>query len=306
MPAARSTGLALDLIGTGRLAAAFAAWVGQRRPPLPRSPRARPLGPVKTAPRLGTLVSRDPRRARRLARRWGAGQGVALAAYRPAAPVILLAVPDDALAPLAAALARRAAGANAGRSPWQGKIVLHASGLQPASALAPLRRRGAAIGSLHPLMTFGAGRPAPPPGDLVFAVEGQPAAVRAARQLVAHWGGRVLALHAAEKPLYHLAATWASPLVAVNIAIAAAMLQRAGLRGRRLAVARIGLARLLTQTAANLAAAAPAGGLASAWTGPIARDDRQTIRRQLAAAGEWAPLYRAMIRAARRELGPSR
>lgn len=295
MPAARPGGIALDLIGTGRLAAAFAAWL--------RAP-----GPAKTAPRLGTLVSRDPRRARRLARRWGARQGVALAAYAPASPVILLAVPDDALAPLAAGLARHRAAAAAGRrrSRWPGKIVLHASGLHPASVLAPLRRQGAAIGSVHPLMTFGAGRPVPSPRDLVFALEGQPAAVRAARQLVHGWGGRALALRAREKPLYHLAATWASPLVAANFAIAAALLRRAGLRGSRLAAARAGLARLLAQTAANLSAAAPAGDLSSAWTGPIARGDRQTIRRQLAAAGDWAPLYRAMIRAARQAFGPGR
>lgn len=278
----------VDLIGTGRLASALAGWM-------------RPLPAARTAwrPRLGILVSRDARRARRLARRWGARRGMALADYAPEAPTLLLAVPDDALGPLATELARRA-GPGSARQPWWGRVVLHTSGLQPAAVLAPLRARGAAMGSLHPLMTFGTRRPVPSPRDLVFAIEGQPAALRRARQLVRAWGGRPLPLKAREKTLYHLAATWASPLMVANFAIAADLLRRAGLRGRRLAVARSGLARLTAQTAANLAAAQ--ADLTAAWTGPMARGDRQTISRHLAVAGKSAGAYRALARAAARLL----
>lgn len=269
--------LQVDLIGAGRLGSALAAWLSAPRPP-----------------RLQTVVSRRAARARALARRWAAPAISTVAEYAPGAPLVLLAVPDDALEDLA-----RQLGQHAG---WRGKIVLHTSGLQPAAVLAPLRRRGAAIGSLHPLMTFAARRPAPSPAGIVFALEGQETAVRAAQRLVADWGGRSLRLHAREKPLYHLAATWASPFVVVNFAVAAAVLRRAGLRGRRLALARTGLARLLAETAANLTAVAPHGELQPAWTGPIARGDRHTIRQHLTAAGEWASLYRAMAREAGRRL----
>lgn len=278
--------LHVELIGPGRLGEAIAAWL------------AAP-GVTRRA-RLETVVSRRRRRAQAMARRWGARRAMALAAYQPEGDAVLITVPDDALAGLAAALAAR--------GDWRGRVVLHGSGLQPAAVLAPLRRRGAAIGSLHPLMTFGAGRPAPSPHGLVFALEGQPAAVQIGERLIAAWGGVGLRLRAAEKPRYHLAAMWASPFVVTNFAIAAEVLRRAGLRGRRLTAARRGMAQLLLQTSANLAAAAesPRGDLMAAWTGPIARDDRATIRRHLAAAGAWAPLYRAMAREAERRLGRQR
>ncbi len=309
----------VDLIGPGRLGTALAAWLAAPRTLAAdlgggagRGDRGsggktrcanggggKTGGGPAAAPELDTVVSREARRARTLARRYGARRGVALAAYQPAGDIVLLAAPDDALPELAAELARRG-----GREAWRGRVVLHCSGLLPTAVLQPLRRRGAAVGSLHPLMTFGARQPAPEPGGLVFAVEGQEAAARAAERLVAAWGGATLRLRAREKARYHLAAMWASPFVVADFAIAVAVLRRAGLRGRRLAVARRGLAALLAQTAANVGAAvrSPGGDLARAWTGPIARGDQKTVRRHLAAAGEWAELYRAMAQEARRRL----
>lgn len=309
----------VDLIGPGRLGTALVAWLAAPRIGAAGTgggPDRRGRGGGKTrgakassgkasgtpaaALELETVVSREARRARTLAQRYGARRGMALAAYQPAGEIVLLAAPDDALPELAAALARRPGA----RDAWRGKVVLHCSGLLPAAVLQPLRRRGAATGSLHPLMTFGARQPAPEPGGLVFAVEGQAAAVRAAERLIAAWGGTTLRLRAREKARYHLAAMWASPFVVADFAIAVAVLRRAGLRGRRLAVARRGLAALLAQTAANVGAAvrSPGGNLADAWTGPIARSDQKTVRRHLAAAGEWGELYRAMAQEARRRL----
>ncbi len=306
----------MDLIGPGRLGTALAAWLAAPRTGVAgwqgadrrgaegggagRGSGGMTGGGPAAALELETVVSREARRARALARRYGARRGMALAAYQPAGEIVLLAAPDDALPELAAALARRPGA----RDAWRGKVVLHCSGLLPAAVLQPLRRRGAAVGSLHPLMTFGARQPAPEPGGLVFAVEGQAAAVRAAERLIAAWGGTTLRLRAREKARYHLAAMWASPFVVADFAIAVAVLRRAGLRGRRLAVARRGLAALLAQTAANVGAAvrSPGGNLADAWTGPIARSDQKTVRRHLAAAGEWGELYRAMAQEARRRL----
>jgi predicted short-subunit dehydrogenase-like oxidoreductase (DUF2520 family) len=306
----------VDLIGPGRLGTALAAWLAAPRTGVAgaqgadrrraegggagRGSGGKAGGTPAAAPELDTVVSREARRARALAWRYGARRGVALAAYQPAGDIVLLAAPDDALPELAAELVRRAGA----RDAWRGRVVLHCSGLLPAAVLQPLRRQGAEVGSMHPLMTFGARQPAPEPGGLVFAVEGQKAAVRAAERLVAAWGGTTLRLRAREKAQYHLAAMWASPFVVADFAIAVAVLRRAGLRGRRLVVARRGLAALLARTAANVGAAvrSPRGDLADAWTGPIARSDQKTVRRHLAAAGEWGELYRAMAQEARRRL----
>src|SRR5205807_931980 len=73
-------------------------------------------------------------------------EGVAVAsvdAVAAGSDMILVAVPDDAIAQVAAATHWRA-----------GQLVVHLSGAQGAEALAAARTRGARVAALHPLMTF--------------------------------------------------------------------------------------------------------------------------------------------------------
>lgn len=285
-----------EIVGTGRLARALCAWL----------PRA--------GWRVATLAGRDARRARRLARAWGAGRGAALPEFNAGARVLFLAVPDDALGGVAAGLAR-------GATDWRGKVVLHGSGVRDATVLAPLRARGAAVGGLHPLMTLPAPRPgavsavAPNPRGLLFAIEsGGPAADTAAARLaggwVRAWGGVALRLRADQKPLYHLAASLASPGALSLLALATETLRRSGLDRRQAARAAAGLRRLMLATISNAGAAREDGprsgvtarALARAWTGPIARGDVATVRSHLAVAGPAAEAYRALALAALRLL----
>ena len=64
---------------------------------------------------------------------------------------------------------------------WKGRIALHSSGALASDELQVLRRRGAAVASVHPLMTFVRGS-VPSLRGVPFALEGDPAAVRVARQ----------------------------------------------------------------------------------------------------------------------------
>ncbi|MGN6593252.1 MAG: DUF2520 domain-containing protein [Terriglobales bacterium] len=205
-------------------------------------------------------------------------------------------MPDDALAPLARQLA-------APREEWSGWRILHTSGGLDSSVLEPLRCRGAATGSLHPMMTFPRpGRPAPASAGIVFSFEGDPAARRAAAALIRLWRGRPLPLPPGVKTAYHLAATLVGPGAVVEMAAAEAVLRAAGLGGAQLDRARQGLRQLLAATAKNLDQ-----GVAAAWTGPWARGDRQTIARHQ----RWLPtpelrrLYRALRAAARADQGLS-
>ncbi|MGH7608071.1 MAG: hypothetical protein ACREME_12110, partial [Gemmatimonadales bacterium] len=75
------------------------------------------------------------------------GDGAAPPDWSAATPVVLLAVRDDAIRPLATALAQ--AGAIHARH-----VVLHLSGSQGQEALGPLVTTRAALGSLHPLQTI--------------------------------------------------------------------------------------------------------------------------------------------------------
>lgn len=197
---------------------------------------------------------------------------------------VLLAVPDDALVPLARRLSRA-------RSDWRGWYFLHTSGARDASALEPLRRRGAAVGSVHPMMTFPKGRPVPSPADVVFSIEGDGGARRRAVELVWRWRGVPLHLAPKAKTAYHLAATLVGPGTVVELAVAERLLRRAGLRGATLRRALGGLRMLLGATIKNLSQ-----GAATAWTGPWARGDAETQKLHLRTLGrpEERQLYRAL------------
>lgn len=267
-------------MGAGRLGAALCAWLTEAGLP----PQA--------------LVSR--RRPRALGRRFRI-PALALEAWQASLAVlppgnIILAVPDDALA----ALARHLASA---RPDWRGWCVMHTSGARASAVLASLRRRGAAVASLHPMMTFPKGRGGSSPAGVVFSLEGDAKACREAQALVRRWRGLLLRLSPKSKATYHLAATLVGPGAVVTMAAAQSLLRASGLRGEQLARASAGLRTLLAATAANLA-----GGAAAAWTGPWARGDAETfhLHLRLLHSPELQRLYLALAEAGAELLPGSR
>lgn len=199
-----------------------------------------------------------------------------------AVAVVVLAVPDDAIAPLARALAR--AGTLGSH-----QVVLHLSGLLDHGALAALSGSGAALGSLHPLQTLV--EPERVPEHLRgawAAVEGMPRAIEMAERLARDIGLRPFRLRAEDKPRYHAGAVFASNYFVVVEAIAQDLLRSTGLSE---ADAWSALAPLAGGTLDNLARRGPLGAL----TGPVARGDAETVARHLAAlTGGERELYRQL------------
>jgi predicted short-subunit dehydrogenase-like oxidoreductase (DUF2520 family) len=199
--------------------------------------------------------------------------------------VVLLAVRDDALAPLVQELARSG-------GLRRGQVVLHLSGALSHDILAPLAEAGAATGSMHPLMTVST-EPAEAPRHFrgaAFVLEGNLEAVGAADAIVRRLGGVPLTLAPEAKPLYHAGAVFASNYVVTMLAAAVRLLEDAGI-GHDTAVE--ALVPLVRATLDNVAAAGPVGAL----TGPVARGDAITLRRHLASLQHRdAELYRAVGR----------
>lgn len=199
-----------------------------------------------------------------------------------AVAVVVLAVPDDAIAPLARALAR--AGSLAAD-----QVVLHLSGLLDHGALAALSVSGAALGSLHPLQTLV--EPERAPGHLRgawAAVEGMPRAVATAEQLARDVGLRPFQVRAEDKARYHAGAVFASNYFVVVEAVAQELLRSTGLSESD---AWSALAPLAAGTLDNLRRGGPLGAL----TGPVARGDADTVARHLAAlAGDQRDTYRQL------------
>jgi predicted short-subunit dehydrogenase-like oxidoreductase (DUF2520 family) len=187
--------------------------------------------------------------------------------------LLLIAVGDGAVGEVAAELASRP----------QARVALHTSGSLDASVLAPLRAGGSEVGSLHPLKAFPQALPDPTEGrGVFFAVDGDAAARELAFRLAGAWGATAAEVPPEARPLYHFAATLAAGGVVTLLAAAAEI---AGSLGLPEAVTRgyLELARgALAAAARSLDAGLP---LAAAITGPVARDDRETLRRHLAALG---------------------
>ena len=203
------------------------------------------------------------RKAERLAKEVGAYALVDPAALR--AHLIWFCVPDAEIAPAGRALA--------GKIEWKGRVALHSSGALTSDELAALRRRGAAVASVHPLMTFVRGS-RPPLAGVPFALEGDAAAVRVARRLIADLGGHAYPICKRDKAAYHAWGTFASPLFTALLATTEQVSMLAGVKQKD---AKRRMIPILLQTLANYAAFEAA----DAFSGPIIRGDVDTVQRHL-------------------------
>ena len=201
-----------------------------------------------------------------------------------AADLVLLTVPDDALAPLVSGLA-------ATGTELAGRLVMHASGRHGLAALEPATRRGALPLALHPVMTF-TGRP-----DDVDRLAGvsfgvtTPEPLRpVAEVLVMEMGGEPVFIAEADRGLYHAALAGAANHLVTQVVQAADLLSAAGVAEPfRMLGPLLGAA---LDNALRLGDAA--------LTGPVVRGDADTVAGHLAAlqaaAPEALPAYLALAR----------
>ncbi len=175
------------------------------------------------------------------------------------ADLVLLAVPDAEIAAAAAAVT-------------PGPLVGHCSG---ATTLAPLHPHEAF--SLHPLMTITASGATF--AGATAAIAGDTERARAAATGLAHaLGLRPVAVADADRAVYHAAASVAANFLVTLEAAAERLATVAGLDRAAL----VPLAQAALDNWANL-------GAEQALTGPIARGDELTVRRQRAAIATAAP-----------------
>jgi predicted short-subunit dehydrogenase-like oxidoreductase (DUF2520 family) len=219
----------VTIIGPGRIGQALGRLLAQARVP------------------IAFIAARNPAAARRAVRFIGKGIPIRLADPRlQSASVFLLATSDSAIAPVASGLAKL----GKGRGAWRGKVVLHTCGSLPSAILRPLKLRGAAIGSLHPYQTV----PSPQAGvrnlrGCFWALEGDPWALRVARDWVRRLGGVPFSVRPERKTLYHLSAFLVCPTVVTLMAQATSLLKRAGVPLR---ISRPMLRRFVEETARSL------------------------------------------------------
>ena len=253
--------------------------------------------------RIRALADRSLESAKEGRRLVGQGRPVTdIAAAAAAGRVVILCLPDEEIRAAVGRLARSGVD-------WRRKTVLHTSGALPAEVLGPLRKKGAAVGSIHPAQSFPEkGMPPSRFRGISFGLEGDQAALDVGGRFVRDLGGHALVLSAADKPLYHAACTMASNYPVVLWQAAAGLLERAGITGRG---ARRVIAPLAEGTLLGVKKLDPERAL----TGPVVRGDMGTIKVHLEALGRLAPehlrIYRevglaALVTARKRGLAAGR
>jgi len=151
---------------------------------------------------------------------------------------------------------------------------------------------------MHPLQTF-SGIGVPPLEGRVFAIEGDPAALKLARQMVRALGGCVLQLPLSGKPPYHAAAAMAAGQVLAIMEAATTILMSLGIKRRAAVRALLPLTRQVLDNFERI-------GPRAAWTGPLARGDFAVVASHLAALrkspAEFRGAYEQLNRLAARVL----
>jgi predicted short-subunit dehydrogenase-like oxidoreductase (DUF2520 family) len=244
---------------------------------------------VVGAGRVGTAIAVLLGRAghRIVAVSGGAASRDRAAAFLPDAPfvgsedaaqlgeLVVIAVPDDAIEPMAT----RLADADAFRA---GQWVVHVSGAMGLDVLGPARAAGAGRLAIHPLQTF------PDVEGALDRIPGSTLAVTAddeegsllGERLAHDLGTEPFRLADAQRPLYHAAAVFASNYLVVTGAIAEELFRAAGVPDPARA-----MRPLQRATLDNVERLGPADAL----TGPAVRGDAVTIERNLSALHDAAP-----------------
>jgi predicted short-subunit dehydrogenase-like oxidoreductase (DUF2520 family) len=180
------------------------------------------------------------------------------------AELVVLCVPDRAIAEVAAAIPA---------GPW----IAHTSGAQRLDTLAPHERRF----SVHPLQTFTLDRGPEQLDGAWSAISGESdEALGAARSLAELLGLRPFELDDENRPLYHAAATFASPFLVTIHDVAAELMEAAGAPPEA-------LEPLMKRTIEN----------GFEHTGPLVRDDWATVERHADEIGARRPQLLALYRA---------
>jgi predicted short-subunit dehydrogenase-like oxidoreductase (DUF2520 family) len=231
------------------------------------------------------VLTRSPASARAAVDFIDAGRACAGIEELHPADIWLLAVNDDQIAPMAAALAQA--------HEVDGAIVFHCSGAKASSELQALADQGALVASVHPIRSFA--DPDTVARDFAgtfCGIEGEAQALARLAPAFEAIGARLVTIDAAAKTVYHAAAVFASNYLTTVLDAALRAWQAAGVPEP---IARELARPLASETMANVFRLGPAAAL----SGPVARGDHATVARQQQALLDWdestGRLYEALV-----------
>lgn len=195
------------------------------------------------------------------------GEGIAYDSNLDAvlgAKIIFITTPDDMIKRVCDELA-------IGGAIRDGSFIFHMSGALPSNILASARRKGASIGSIHPLQSLATRREAVSnlPGSY-YNIEGDKKAVAISRRIVRDLGGKEMVIPTKGKVLYHSGAVFVSNYLITIFTAGIELLRIAGIPRSKALPGLLSLARGTVKNIENV-------GIPMALTGPIQRGDISII-----------------------------
>jgi predicted short-subunit dehydrogenase-like oxidoreductase (DUF2520 family) len=216
---------------------------------------------------LQLVLSRKGKSAKTLGRRVLAPYASMRSTERIVAEgIIFIAVPDDEIKNVVQTLSRRF-------EDFSRSIIFHTSGALSSEGLSQLKRKGASVGSFHPLQTF------PKSGvssgrlkNIWIGIEGDSRAVGAAKRIAQDLDAHPILLSAGQKTLYHIAAVFGSNYFATLLSVIEEL-------GKRIQVPRKKMIAMVEPLILQSLMNVKNTSAAAALTGPIARGDFGTVRK---------------------------
>lgn len=267
--------LRVGVIGAGRLGCAMGDALAHGGLELVAASSASADGRARAARLLGIPVFEDP-----------------VDVTAAGVDVVVLCVPDDAIAPLVLQLARSSDERAAATQPLR---FVHTSGVVSLDALAPLERIGHDVLSIHPLQTITASsRGVDLRGASAAVCARTPAGVTLGAALARCMGLHPFPMEDSQRPLYHAAGAFAANFTVTLLAAAEELAAAAHIPPD---VIRHGLTALARSAVDRV----ERDGAVAALTGPIVRGDVGTVALHIEALDEQAPaladLYRTLAHA---------
>lgn len=172
------------------------------------------------------------------------------------------------------------------------QLVLHMSGALPSTVLSPVKDFGCSVYSLHPLQSFAdIDKAIQDLSNSYFSLEGDEEYIEILENILKTCGNRYFILKASQKTLYHAAACMLSNYLVTLVHNGLQLMEGMELDS---GTAFEAMLPLVEGTIKNISLL----GTKAALTGPIARQDIQTVAKQLEAvqiaAPEQLPLFAAL------------
>lgn len=227
---------------------------------------------------IGVIVCKNPKNVQSALHFIGAGDaGSDVAEAVTSGTVHFITTNDDAIESVVSEIDSDVPGSLAGH------YFFHTSGSKPSTVLEPLQKRGAEIGSIHPLQVFADPTKALEnlPG-IYYAIEGTEKAMMLAVQLVDRLQGKLLLIPTGRKVLYHIAGVFAANYLTALINIVLQIMEDIGENPEDTYQAFLPLMVNVLQNIEEF-------GVEAALTGPIARGDQKTIEEHLKALQQFKP-----------------